>query len=158
MSTHKTGWMEKRQYERIVANLKVQYRMVEEKDAKKVLKHSSYKDSAVEHLPELAKKSHVYHAVTRDLSLGGLALVSDHPFPIGSVAEVGLQLPHYKTILKFLAEVVRSDSFTEMQRTLHRAGLRILAINRDDVDHIGRYLHIKKLQNELLDMERAKKS
>jgi hypothetical protein len=148
MADAKTGWVEKRKHERIVSSLKVQYRLVEG-DARKVLKHSSYNKTTMDQISEFAQKSPVFHAVTRDLSLGGMALVGDQPFPSGAVVELGLHLPHYKTMLKFVAEVVRSESFTEMQRTLHRAGLRILAINQEDIDHIGRFLHIKKLQNEL---------
>jgi hypothetical protein len=150
MST-KSGWMEKRKHERVVATLKIQYRMFEEGDAKKILKDASYKETTVDQLSSLSKNSPLYHAVTRDISLGGMSLIGEHAFPIGAVVEVGLQLPHYKTVLKFAAEVVRSDSFVEMQRTMHRAGLKILAINRGDLEHISRFLHIKKLHQELKD-------
>jgi|HubBroStandDraft_1064217.scaffolds.fasta_scaffold366961_1 c-di-GMP-binding flagellar brake protein YcgR len=156
MGDHQTGWMEKRQHERVTSTLKVQYRLVEG-DAKKILKHVSYSKSTIEQVSELAQKSHVHHAVTRDLSIGGMALVGEQAFPKGAVVEVSLQLPHYKTLMKFVAEVVRSESFTEMQRTLHRAGLKILAINQEDIDHISRFLHIKKLQNELKDDLRGSK-
>src|SRR6185295_5661392 len=145
----KNGWMEKRQHERVVATLKIEYRMFVEGDAKKILKGASYKETTVDQLASLSKNSTLYHAVTRDISLGGMALIGEHPFPIGAVVEVGLHLPHYKTVLKFAAEIVRSDSFVEMQRTMHRAGLKILAINRADMDHITRFLHIKKLHQEL---------
>lgn len=148
MADPKTGWVEKRKHERVISSLKVQFRLLEG-DARKVLKQSSYSKTTMDQIGAFAAKSPVFQAVTRDLSLGGMALVGDQPFPRGGVVEVGLHLPHFKTVLKFAAEVVRSESFTEMHRTLHRAGLRILAINQEDLDHIGRYLHIKKLQNEL---------
>lgn len=158
MSDPKTGWVEKRKHERVESALKVEYRLVEG-DAKKVLKHSSYSKSTIDQVSELARNSHVHHAVTRDLSIGGMALVGDQAFPMGAVVEVGLHLPHYKATLKFVAEIVRSESFNEMQRTLHRAGLKILAINQEDIDHIGRFLKIKKLQNELKeDLRNLKKN
>ena len=61
----KTGWVEKRQFERIVATLKVDYRLVDSKDSKKALEHTHYKLTKAEQLPELSKKSPLYHAVTK---------------------------------------------------------------------------------------------
>ena len=97
----KTGWVEKRQFERIVATLKVDYRLVDSKDSKKTLEHTHYKLTRAEHLPELSKKSPLYHAVTKDISLGGLSLLGQDPFEMGGVVEIGLHLPKYKTTLKF---------------------------------------------------------
>ncbi len=147
MST-KPGWMEKRQHERVLTSLKVEYRLVEG-SAKKVLKHENYSDTTLDQVVQMSAKSTVHQAVTKDISMGGMSLVGEQAFPMGAIVEVGLHLPHYKTQLKFVAEVVRSDAFTEMQRTYYRSGLKILAINKADIDHISRYLHIKKLQNEL---------
>jgi len=144
----KSGWVEKRQHERVLTSLKVEYRLIEG-NPKKILKHEHYSDTGLDQVLTLAAKSPVHQAVTKDISVGGMALVGEQGFPVGSIVEVGLQLPHYKTQLKFLAEVMRSESFVEMQRTFFRSGLKILAINKADIDHISRYLHIKKLQNEL---------
>ena len=153
----KQGWVEKRQHERVLASLKVDYRLLEG-NAKKVLKHEHYSDTGLDEVLRLAPKSPVHHAVTKDLSIGGMALVGEQAFPAGSVVEVSLQLPHYKAQLKFVAEVMRSESFVEMQRTFHRSGLKILAINKADIDHISRYLHIKKLTHELkTDLKNLKK-
>ena len=136
----KTGWMEKRQHERVVATLKIDYRMVDSKDSKKVLDHDHYKLTTVDHLPELSRKSPLHHAVTKDISVGGLALLGAEQFAMGAIVEIGLHLPKYKTTLKFLARVVRTESFIEMGRTIHRAGVQTLAINRADLDRIQKYL------------------
>ncbi len=87
----KTGWMEKRQHERVVATLKIDYRSVDAKDSKKVLEHAHYKQTTVNHLPELSKKSPLHHAVTKDISMGGLALLGTEPFTMGVLVEIGLQ-------------------------------------------------------------------
>lgn len=136
----KTGWMEKRQHERVVATLKIDYRMVDAKDAGKIQDHAHYKSTTVDHLPELSKKSPLHHAVTKDISMGGLAFLGAEPFAMGAVVEIGLHLPKYKTTLKFLAKVVRTESFVEMGRTIHRAGVQTLAINQGDLDRIQKYL------------------
>ncbi len=136
----KTGWMEKRQHERVVATLKVDYRTVDAKDSKKIQDHDHYKLTTVDHLPELSKKSPLHHAVTKDISMGGLALLGTEPFAMGALVEIGLHLPKYKTTLKFLAKVVRTESFVEMGRNIHRAGVQTLAINQSDLDRIQKYL------------------
>ena len=132
----KTGWIEKRQFERIVATLKVDYRLVESK----ALDHHHYKESKTEHVHEKAKKSPLYHAVTKDISMGGLALLSQYPFEMGGMVEISLHLPKYKSVLKFMAKVVRTESFIEMGRTVHRAGVQTLAINQADLDRIEKYI------------------
>jgi hypothetical protein len=140
----KTGWIEKRQFERIVATLKVDYRMVDSKDSKKALEHDHYKLTKAEHLPELARKSPLYHAVTKDISMGGLAILGEQPFPMGAVVEVSLHLPKYKSVLKFMTQVCRTESFVEMGRTIHRAGLQTLAINQADLDRIEKFILSQK--------------
>ena len=153
----KSGWVEKRQHERVLTSLKVEYRLIEG-NAKKVLKHEQYTDTSLDQVLNMAQRSPIHQAVTKDLSMGGMSLVGEQGFSVGSIGEVGLQLPHYKSMLKFVAEVVRSESFVEMQRTFFRSGLKILAINKADIDHIGRFLHIKKLQDELKeDLKNLKK-
>ena len=134
------GWVEKRQHQRVVATVKVDYRLVDAKDSKKVLDDVDYKNTTVDQMPALEHKSVLYHAVTKDISLGGLALLGDREFPIGAVVEIGLHLPRYEAILKFLAKVVRTESFIEMGRTIHRAGVQTIAINREDLDKIEKYI------------------
>jgi hypothetical protein len=134
------GWIEKRQHERIVATVKVDFRLVNPKDSKNVLDHVDYKNTTVEKMPALSHKSSLYHAVTKDISLGGLALLGENEFPMGSVVEVGLHLPRYEAVLKFLAKVVRTESFIEMGRTIHRAGVQTIAINHEDLNKIEKYL------------------
>ncbi len=143
----KTGWVEKRLHERVVATLKVDYRLVDPKESKKILNHIHYSQTTMDRMPELAKMSSLYHAVTRDISVGGLALVSEQPFAEGLLVEIGLYLPQYKSVLKFLAKVVHTDKFTELGRNIYRAGVQTLAINQEDLNRIETYLFKLKLQS-----------
>jgi c-di-GMP-binding flagellar brake protein YcgR len=143
----KTGWMEKRQHERVVATLKIGYRLIESKDAKKVLAEDSYRTTTADQLPGLAQVSPIYEAVTKDISAGGLCIVSEQQAPLGTVLEVSLTLPNYQTSLKFLAEVVRVDQLSEMGRTLQRWGVKTLAINKEDVTRMEAYL-IEKMRKK----------
>ena len=143
----KTGWMEKRQHERVVATLKISYRLIESKDKKKLLTDESYRTTTADQLPGLSQVSPIYEAVTKDISTGGLCIVSEQEAPLGTVLEVSLQLPNYQTSLKFLAEVVRVDAMTEMGRTLQRWGVKTLAINKEDVTRMEAYL-IEKMRKK----------
>jgi hypothetical protein len=136
----KTGWVEKRQHERVVATIKISYRIIESKDAKAVLSQDSYRSTTADQLPGLSQVSPLYDAVTRDVSVGGLSILSEQPIPKGTVVEVGLTLPNYKTTLKFLAEIVYVESITEMGRALQRSGVKTLAINKEDVTRMEEYL------------------
>lgn len=136
----KSGWAEKRQHERIVATLKMDYRVMMGPEAQKLLTQEQYRQTTLDHLPELSQRSSLYNAVTKDISLGGLSLVSQQPLAPGSVLEVSLHLPNYKTVLKFLAEIRHVSTTQEMGRTLFHAGIRTLAIHKGDVEKIGDYL------------------
>jgi len=137
----KTGWIEKRQFERIVATLKIDYRRM---DSMKALEHDHYKKSKTEHISEKAHRSPLYHAVTKDISMGGLSILGQEPFNVGDLVEISLHLPKYKSVLKFMSQVRRTESFIELGRTIHRAGLQTLAINQADLDRIEKYILAQK--------------
>ena len=136
----KSGWVEKRQHERIVATLKVNFHVIRSDEAQRLLENERYKSTTAELLPELSQKSNLYKAVTKDISLGGLALVSQEPLSRGMLLEINLQLPSYHTSLKFLAKVMHTETFEEMGKTLYTAGMQTLAISKDDVQKIADYL------------------
>ncbi|HVM32067.1 MAG TPA: PilZ domain-containing protein [bacterium] len=145
----RTGWMEKRQQERIDASIKVSYHLVPKEGLLEVMNQPAYRDSTADHLPELSKKSSVIHAVTQDVSMGGLSLVGQDPFPVSSALEVHLYLPAYPSPVTLLAEVMRSSPFASgVNGQSHRAGLKILAINRKDVIRIEKFLLEEKLRQK----------
>jgi hypothetical protein len=145
----RTGWMEKRLQERIDASIKVAYHWVPKEGLLEVMNQPAYRESTADHLPELSKKSSVIHAVTQDISVGGLSLVGQEPFPLNSALEVHLYLPAYPSPVTLLAEVMRSSVFSSgLNEQSHRAGLKILAINRKDVIRIEKFLLEQKLRQK----------
>lgn len=144
--TIQSGLMERRVFERVVASIRVTYRLVPNKDLKALLADPSYRDTTLEHLPEMAKKSHVIHAMTRDLSMGGMALSGSKDFPGGDAVAVFLYLPDAPTPVTVVAEVVHSEANGGPGETAFRAGLKILAINREDVMRLEKYLLNQKLK------------
>lgn len=146
--TIQSGWMEHRKHERVAAALKISYRVLGEEEKRGALGHSAYSQTTADKLPALAQKFHSYHAVTRDLSEGGMSLTGEHPFAQGEHVEVSIQLPQSSVPVKVLAMVVRSSSFFQLGKTLHSAGVKILALNREDMDRYTRYLLAEKLRRE----------
>ncbi len=136
----KTAWMEKKLKDRVIATLKVDYRLVDPKDSKKILGHSHYKATTMEIMAGASEKSSLWHAAARDISTGGLSLLAYEPISKGSLAEVGLHLPQYHAVLKFLAQVNHVENFTEMGRVIHHADLRPLAVNKGDLEKIEAFL------------------
>lgn len=146
MAIH-TGWMEKRQFERIDASIKVTYCLVPKADLVKILSEPAYRESSTDHLPELSKKSAIVHAVTRDISMGGMSLVGQESFPADSALEIHLYLPGYPAPVTLVAEVIRTQSESSASTgDTHRAGIKILAINRQDVARLDKYLLAEKIR------------
>jgi hypothetical protein len=139
--------MERRLYERIDATIRVTYRSVPKSEWKALLLDPSYRDTTSDRLPELAKQSRVVGAVTRDLSVGGMSLSGSERFPLGDAVAVFLYIPDAPSPVTIVAEVVRSDSTGGTGDGAFRAGLKILAINREDVVRLEKYLLSQKLKN-----------
>jgi c-di-GMP-binding flagellar brake protein YcgR len=143
----RTGWMEKRNQERIDASVKVSYHLIPKEEIVQTMANPSYRESTTDHLPELSKKSVTLHAVTRDLSVGGMSIVGAEPFPENSAVEIQLHLPGYPAPLTLLAEIVRADiASSGSQGTTYRAGVKLLAINRRDVTHLDKFLLAEKIR------------
>lgn len=144
----KVGWMERRLMERVAASVRVAYRRVPRAELRRLLDDPSYRDTTSDRLPELAKSSSVVHAVTRDLSVGGMSLTGAEDFPAGDAVAVYLYLPDAPSPVTVVAEVIRSDATGSEGEGAFRAGLKILAINREDVMRLEKYLLSQKLRED----------
>ena len=142
-----TGWIEKRQSERVDASIKVTYSILPKEELVRVLSEPNYRESSADHLPALSKKSAIIHAVTRDISLTGMSLVGKESFTEESALEIQLYLPGYPVPLTLLAEVLRVQSeSSSINGDTCRAGIKILAINRTDVIRLDKYLWAEKIR------------
>ena len=147
MSSVHTGWMEKRQFERIDASVKVTYCLIPKAELVTTLSNPAYRESTTDQLPELSKKSAIVHAVTRDISMGGMSLVGQAAFPQDMALEIHLYLPNFPAPITMIAEVVRATMENSgSQGTTYRAGLKILAINKKDVIRLDKFLLAEKLR------------
>ncbi len=143
-----SGWMEHRKHERVAATLKVSYRILGDSEQKEAINQPVYSSTTAAHLPALAQKFHSYHALTQDISEGGMALSGEHPFAMGEHVEISMILPQFNAPVKLLAVVARSSSFFQQGKTMYNAGVKILALNREDMDKFSRYLLTEKLRQQ----------
>ncbi|HEY5040162.1 MAG TPA: PilZ domain-containing protein [bacterium] len=144
-----SGWMEKRQSERIDATVKVTYALVPKSELINILSNPSYRESTTDLLPELSKRSAIAHAVTRDISVGGMSLVGSEAFPADSALEIHLYLPTYPAPVTLIAEVIRAQSESAGSNgTTYRAGIKILAINKKDVVRLDKYLLAERIRKQ----------
>jgi hypothetical protein len=147
--TIQKGWMEQRSHERISATLKVSYRVLNEQEKNGALDLPRYNQTKAEHLPSLSAKFHVYHAVTRDISEGGFSVMGEQPFTQGQQVEVSIVLPQYNVPITFLTEVMRAGTYFELGKTMYNAGVRILALNREDMDRLMKFVLSQKLRQQV---------
>lgn len=143
----KSGWMEKRQSERVDATIKVTYFTIQKEELVASLADPAYQTSTADHLPELSKRSATLHAITRDISIGGMSLVGQEAFPEECALQIQLYLPGQPIPLNLLAEVVRAvqESNSSTGNTF-RAGIKILALNKQDVAKLDRFLLAEKIR------------
>lgn len=147
MAAVQTGWMEKRQSERIDASVKVTYCLIPKTELVATLANPSYRESTTDQLPELSKKSAIVHAVTRDISMGGMSLVGQAAFPDDVALEIHLYLPNFPAPITLIAEVVRASvEVGGSSGTTYRAGLKILAINKPDCIRLDKFLLAEKIR------------
>jgi c-di-GMP-binding flagellar brake protein YcgR len=143
MEDHR-GFLERRQHERHLATMQIKYYIIEKTYAEQLAAEAAYKDTTIAKLAEMPMPKTMLSGVTENISAGGLALVSNEPLSIGTYVVVDITMPNMPRPLRALAEVVRSDQDQGkvVDRTIqtYKCGLKILAINRDDMRRIESYI------------------
>lgn len=144
------GSIERRQFERIVSQLQIKYYVVDDAYAEQLKKEAAYKDTTLEKLATAQRPTTVLSGISEDISQGGLALVSETPLAVGTHVVCDITMPALPRPLRALATVVRSDSkdgrIVDRTQTVYKAGLKILAINKDDLTRIENYIIEEKIK------------
>ncbi|HXC63375.1 MAG TPA: PilZ domain-containing protein [bacterium] len=147
------GTIEQRQFERIVSQLQIKYYVVDEAYATQLLTEAAYKDTSLAQLAETKRPLTALSGMTENISQGGLSLVSEQPLAVGIKVVCDITMPNMPRPLRALAEVVRSDSkdgrIVDRTVSIYKAGLKILAINKDDLTRIENYIIEEKIKHRL---------
>jgi c-di-GMP-binding flagellar brake protein YcgR len=108
---------EKRVYPRLSATLPVHYRVLEDQ-------------KAIESLQERRQKE--MRAISKDVSLGGMFLVTEKPLTVGHMLLLHILVPGHLVKLSAYAEVVWSNN--------NGSGLKFLAMNDEALGIFQSYL------------------
>ena len=79
--------------------------------------------------------------------MGGMSLVGPEPFPEDCALQIQLYLPGQPIPLNLLAEVIRTtEESSNTTGATFRAGIKILALNKQDVGKLDRFLLAEKIR------------
>ena len=147
------GTIEQRKFERITSTLQIKYYIVEKDYAEKLQADAAYKDTTLDALSKMDRPNTPLQGVTDNISSGGLALVTDTPVAMGTHVVCDITMPNLPRPLRALAEVVRTDSkegrVVDRTMSTYRSGLKIIAINKDDLKRIENYIIEEKIKHRL---------
>ncbi len=147
--TGQLGWMEKRHYERVEAAVKVSYSLIPREELVRALQEPAFRESTVDQLPSLSAKSATAHAVTRDLSMGGMSIVGAGPFSPESALEIRFQVPGFPSPITLLAEIIRVNPEGSLHSdSMSRVGVKIIAVSRRDIVELDKYLLAEKIRRK----------
>ena len=153
MAQANVGRIEQREFERVIASLNIKYYVIDEEYASKLSTDDAYKDSTLEKLQAADRVQSPMSGVTENISKGGLSLTSDEPLAEGQKVIVDMTLPNITRPMRALAVVVRSDSkhgrVLDKSISSYSAGLKILAINKDDMRRIENYMIEEKIRSRM---------
>lgn len=136
-----SGHIEKRAFERVDLRIAVNYKVIQEAEMERLISTKAYQDISLGQAQNQKIKD-VMTVVTENISVGGLMIVGNEPFTIGSSIQMEMQLPQTPLPLKCLAVIVRSSESPVNGK--YSAGVRFLGINKDDTAKIQRYIVLLK--------------
>lgn len=141
-TTVSRGSIEQRQFERLVAAMPIRFYLMDDESAAKLEADAAYRETRLETLASTPQPRTVLSGVTENISLGGLCLVSETPLNPGTFVVADMYPPSLPKPLRALAQVMRSDRAAVVDRTApsFRNGLKIIAINKNDMKEIQNYL------------------
>ena len=147
------GSIEQRQFERITSTLQIKYYIIEKDYSDQLQADAAYKDTTLAALGKADRLNTPLQGVTDNISSGGLALVTDAPVALGTHVVCDITMPNLPRPLRALAEVVRSDAkegrVVDRTMSTYRSGLKIIAINKDDLKRIENYIIEEKIKHRL---------
>ena len=140
----KKGWIENRRSgEAKVAQL-LDYRLLSAAEFQTLLGGSAYSSTGIAHGTVAQLMGRLLNADLADLSDGRVTVCGPNNLQPGYHMEVQLFLSDYHCKLKFLAEAVSVRFSEEMKEMVFRAGAKVRAVNKPDMDLLLRIIEKQK--------------
>jgi len=147
------GTIEQRKFERIVSQLHIKYYIIDAAYAEQLRTEAAYKDTTLDKLAASLRPNTGLTGVTENISQGGLSLVSEQPLAMGTMVVCDVTIPKMPRPMRVLAEVAYTDSkdgrIIDRTLSIYKSGLKIIAVNKDDLTRIENYIINEKIQQRL---------
>jgi hypothetical protein len=145
------GTIEQRQFERVVAEMNIRYYPVDEAYFAQLADEAAYKDTHMDQLADLPRPDTYLVGVTENISKGGLALVTDKPMPLGAHVVLDMTMQGLPKPLRAIGQVMRTQEgggTVDNTAKVFRTGLKIVAINKEDMKRIENYILEMRLKGK----------
>jgi hypothetical protein len=140
----KKGWIEKLNSGKDSSPLLMDYRVVPAAEASALLKDPNYSKTSFHHSGIVNMMARLLHFQPEELLEGRVAFCSQEPLKPGNNLEVQMKILSYNCKLKFIVETLKVDFQAEMKEMVFSTGMRILAVNKTDMDFLGRVIEAEK--------------
>ena len=142
----RTGYLEQRRQQRLLASVKVQWYTLAKAELVQALSGAAYRDSTASQLSDLARRSTVFYAVTRDMAPSAMSLVAQEKVDPGTSVSILMTIPSAPAPVTLLAEASEVELSEGIKGASYNVSLKILAVNREDVLRIERHMLVQKLK------------
>jgi len=140
----KKGWIENRRSGASKVSQLVEFRVIPAAEFPHYSKDRLYGSTTLHNAAIARLLSQLLHCDVADLSNGSVHVCGQDPLQQGQHLEVQLDLTTYKCKFKFILESIQVEFKEEMKEMVFSAGMKALAVNKDDMDLLSRIIEIKK--------------
>jgi hypothetical protein len=144
------AWLEKRDSERVAAKLDISFKLIGREEAEAQMEGGGFGDVfSAEDLKSESPSDDPHDAFTENISISGLKLTGDmrlvggKPLKEGDYLFVELKVPEAPMPVRTLATVIWCEA-DKSKPPLFHAGLFFVAINRQDVAKVARFLVLQR--------------
>ena len=140
----KKGWIENRQSGASKVSQLVEFRLVPPSEFPHLAGDRLYGHTKLSNSSIARMLAQLLHCQTEELFNGSVHICGQDPMQKGQHMEVQLDLPHYKCKLKFILETIEVHFDAEMKEMVFSAGMKALAVNKDDMELLTRVIELRK--------------
>ncbi len=140
----KKGWIENRRRKTAQDPLMMDYRVVPAAEFLTLTGSPHYAHTSLHHSAIAKLLGQLLQADVPDLFNGNVMICSANSIQQGYHLEAQLFLSDYHCKLKFLAEATVIHMDQEMKEMVFSAGIRVLSVNKEDMDLLNRIIERQK--------------
>ena len=141
----KKGWIENRHTGTKVNQL-VDYYVLRGDDFQHLFSSRYYSHTGIHHGSIAGVLAKLLRCEPADLLNGTIMVCGPDSIQVGYHMEVQVTLQNYNCRLKFIAEALAVQMDPEMKEMVFSAGVKVLAVNQDDLELLNRIIEQQKKQ------------